>query len=182
MPNASGHLAVAECVADKLKIMDSDFIKGNLLPDLIKDKSISHYRIQGTKYLIPDMKRVKEDLDFKDKTNLGVLTHLLLDLYFNEDYVTIKYPDFDVFADGRIYQDYDILNRDVIAYFHLDVEKLEKILREITNPEYQEKLQECINYLHLDVKGNPQVLQREEYLQFLEEVSTRIAEEIKKYI
>ena len=182
MPSISGHLTIAKFVSDKLQIVDSDFIKGNLIPDLEKEKIKSHYKIQGTKYLIPDIEYVKNNLDLKDKTNLGILTHLLLDLHFLEDYVTPKYPDLDVFDDGRIYHDYDILNKDIVSHFNLDVDKLEKDLREIKEERYQEKLEQNIRCLHLKEEGKTEILKKEEFIEFLEKVSPIIVEEIKNIL
>lgn len=182
MPNASGHLAIAKVVSDKLHIVDENYIKGNLIPDLAVDKVKSHYKIQGKMYMIPNIPYLQKHMDLKDKTNLGILTHLLLDKYYLEEFLPPRYPNLDVFNGPALYKDYDILNKDIVEYFHLDVDELERILSTITEEEYQPKLELNIKCLHLNETGKTTILEKDDYIKFLDEVSTKIVEEIKDYI
>ena len=59
MPSVAAHMVVAKLISDKLNIEDPDFIKGNLLPDIL-DKELSHHKKQGKYYLIPDIQFFKE--------------------------------------------------------------------------------------------------------------------------
>lgn len=182
MPNATGHLAIGKIVRDELHIEDPDFIRGCLIPDLEFDKIKSHYKIWGTKYMIPDLDYVVTYLDMKNKKNLGILCHLLLDYYYLEEYVTPKYPDIDVFDGPTLYHDYDILNKDIVEYFNLDIEELDTILRGITEEQYQKKLKNNLDCIHLNVDGETEILEKEDYLKFLKEVSPIIVERIKKVL
>ena len=179
MPNMSSHMSIAKRVSEILDIDDKAFIIGNLLPDLEDDKRKSHYKIQGKLYLIPDIDRVEKELDLNDKTNLGILTHLLLDKYYLEDYL-IRYPEVDVFLEKDIYKDYDIYNDRIVKYFDLDIDYLRSVLSEIKEKKYQEKLLKNINCLSIKEKGNTKYL-KEDFIDFLEDTSIRIANEIRKY-
>lgn len=180
MPNMSGHMSVAKLISEKLNIDDKDFYRGNLMPDLYRDKTKSHYKIPGKKYLIPDIERVKKELDLNDITNLGYLTHLLLDKYYLEEYL-INIED-NVFKTKKIYDDYDILNKDIIKYFNLDKDYLKKILKEIDNDVDKEKLEYNIECLNIIRNGELHYLEKEKYIRFLEESANRIAEEIKNIL
>ena len=89
MPNISSHMIVAKLVSEKLHINDSDFLKGNLLPDVVNNSN-SHHKIPGKYYIIPDTEFFKQKLNLKNKLELGYFTHLLLDKYFLEEYIPNK--------------------------------------------------------------------------------------------
>lgn len=180
MPSMSGHMAIAKKVSEILNINDREFYKGNLLPDLYQDKTKSHYKIQGTFYLIPDIKRVEKELDLKDIKNLGYLTHLLLDLHYLEDFLTPRF-DHDVFLDKALYNDYDILNKDVVEYFKLDREYITESMKDFSEDIVPNKLDLNLKCLYFDKEGETKYLKKDEYIKFLEDVSLTIADEIKKY-
>ena len=81
MPNISSHMIVAKLVSEKLNINDPDFIKGNILPDIVNNDQ-SHHKIQGEYCLIPNIDYFKRRLNLNKKLELGYFTHLLLDKYF----------------------------------------------------------------------------------------------------
>ena len=54
MPNISAHMIVAVEVAKRLNINSDEFIKGNLLPDII-DMEDSHHKVQNGVYMVPDI-------------------------------------------------------------------------------------------------------------------------------
>ena len=178
MPNISSHMAIAVKVSERLNITSDDFIIGNLLPDLEEDKVKSHYKIQGKFYLIPDINYVVKNLDLNNKTNLGILTHLLLDKYYLEEYLYKNVPNIDVFKSKIVYKDYDILNKDIIKQFNLNIENIIKILSKINNIEYKEKLNKNINYLLLNETGTTTYLDKDKFIRFLDDISIRISEEI----
>ncbi len=181
MPNMSSHMAVAKKVGEILNIKDKDFIFGNILPDLYNNKEKSHYKIMGKFYLIPDIDYYINNFDLKNNTNLGYLSHLLLDKYYLEEYLTKKLPNIDVFDDDAIYYDYDILNNDIISKFDLDIKYLEKILREYSGNFNNKKMNYNISYLFIKKDGKTKFLDKEEFIKFLEDISYIIAEDIKKY-
>ena len=107
MPNISAHMVIAKLVSEKLNITSDDYIRGNLLPDII-DKEDSHHKIQSKMYLIPNIDYFIKELDLTKDINIGYLTHLMLDKYYLI-YLENKYPNNIVFDNG-IYIDYDYIN------------------------------------------------------------------------
>ncbi len=182
MPNMSSHMSVAKRVGDILNIKDKEFIKGNLLPDLYNDKVKSHYKIQGKIYLIPDIDYVINNLDLNNKLNLGILTHLLLDKYYLVDYLGVKYKDNIIDGSKDIYNDYDIINQDIVNHFKLDIGYLNNILTNYEQDIDEEKLDYNLKCLNINKKGKTTYLNKKEFIDFLEKVSIRIAKEIKEII
>ena len=176
MPSMSAHMSIAKRVSDKLNINDSNFIKGNLLPDLYDNKQKSHYKIKGKKYMIPNIDEVINIFDLKDKTYLGYLTHLLLDKYYLEEY--LMNIDIDVFKDGNIYDDYDILNKDIIKHFDLDINYIEECIKEFPNKINNNKLLYNIECLNKNVDGDLKILDRESFISFLEKSSNKIVNDL----
>ena len=98
MPGLLLHLSFGKMVFNKigkeLNIDKSDFLSGCLIPDMTVDKKTSHYRVPAsiTKYLVPDMEKVNNDLlDLNNSLNLGIICHLYLDHHFFENYIFKKY-------------------------------------------------------------------------------------------
>ncbi len=178
MPSISSHMAIAKRVSEILHIDDPDFYRGNLLPDLFRNKTKSHYKIKGKKYLIPNIKYVKSNFDFSKMENLGILTHLLLDKYYLEEY--LNNIEDDVFKNKIIYKDYDILNKDIIKHFNLDVNKISSILKNYDKEVDESKLNSNIKCLYLKKDGNTIYLDKDKFIRFLDIISARIAEEIRE--
>ena len=98
MPGLLLHLTFGKMIYDKigkeLNVDKGDFLSGCLIPDLTVDKKASHYRVPAsiTKYLVPEMDRVKNDLlDLNNSLYLGIYCHLYLDHHFFENYIFKKY-------------------------------------------------------------------------------------------
>ena len=98
MPGILLHLTFGKMIYDKvgekLNLDKSDFLSGCLIPDMTVDKKVSHYRVPATvtKYLVPDMEKVKKDLfDVNNSLYLGIYCHLYLDYHFFENYIFKKY-------------------------------------------------------------------------------------------
>ena len=182
MPNISSHMVIAKKVSDYLNIKDEEFFKGNLLPDLYDDKNKSHYKIQGNIYLIPNVDYVKKNLDFKNTINLGILTHLLLDKYYFEDYLPNKYNYNIIDNDKSIYNDYDILNKEIVEYFKLDTDYLKKILKDYVQDINKEKLDFNIKCLNIKKEGTTKYLEKNDFLNFLENISKKITKDIREVI
>ena len=176
MPNISSHMAVAKRVQELLKINNDDFYRGNVLPDLYDDKVKSHYRIKGTRYSIPDIKRVKQELDLNKPINLGILTHLLLDKYYLEEYL-INIEE-NVFYEKKVYNDYDVLNKEIINHFQLDIDYIYKILNNFPNDIPITKLELIKKCLKIDKEGNTLLLEKNKFINFLENTSIKISKEI----
>ena len=139
MPNISAHMIVAVEVAKRLNINSDEFIKGNLLPDII-DMEDSHHKVQNGVYMVPDIEYFLQNLDFSKDLNIGYLTHLLLDKHYLSDYLGSLYPNTNIFLDGTIYKDYDYLNFLLVDRFELNIDKLENILNNYYCKILKEKL------------------------------------------
>ncbi len=182
MPNMSAHMAVAKRVSEYLKINDNNFFKGNLLPDLYNDKNKSHYKIQGKVYLIPDTNYVVNNLDMNNTMNLGVLTHLLLDKYYFDDYLSSKYNKNIIDDSKLIYNDYDILNKEIVKHFNLDINFYEQTLTNYEQDINQEKLNYNIKCLNINKSGKTTYLNKEDFIDFLENISKKISKDIKSLV
>lgn len=182
MPSVAAHMICAKWVSDKLKIKDLDFIKGNLLPDIIDMPSEkSHLKIKGKYYEIPNVEVFLENANLKNNLTLGYLSHLLLDKYFLEDYIYDVVNGEEIFLNGKIYEEYDIINYKLLKKFEIDVEYLSKILKDfnvcVAEEKYIANLKSLNNgYLDKELK----YLELENFSNFLIETSNKIAEYIKE--
>ncbi len=131
--------------------------------------------------MIPDIDYFVEKLDFSNDLYIGYLTHLLLDKHYLNDYLKFLYPNIDIFADGKIYRDYDYLNSLLIDKFELNTEDLEKILNTYSCKILEEKLKYNIDCLKRCVSGNTKYLNFENFSQFLLDISDVISKELISY-
>ena len=86
MPGIIYHLSFAEEVYRNINkpINNVEFFSGNLIPDLVIDKKLSHYRIPASTpgFEVPDMGVVKSNLyDINNAINIGMYCHLYLDYH-----------------------------------------------------------------------------------------------------
>ena len=73
MPSIAAHMVVAKLLEEKLGFKSTEFIKGNLLPDIIDIKD-SHHKIKGKYYFIPDLEYFKNTLDLSNDLYLCIIT------------------------------------------------------------------------------------------------------------
>lgn len=179
MPSMSAHMAVAKRVSESLFINDTNYYKGNIIPDLQRDKIKSHYKIKGSVFYIPDIYKIEKELDLTDITNLGIYTHLLLDYYYFEEYLPKRMDD-SPFISKQIYIDYDIVNKDIINYFNLDVDYLKSILKDFDREVDNKLLEKNINCLFKYDTQETKYIDTDDFIKFLEETSIKIIERIKK--
>lgn len=181
MPNISSHMIVAKEISKILKIDSDDFIRGNLLPDII-DIEDSHHKIKSDIYMVPDIDYFVKNLDLNNDLYLGYLTHLLLDKHYLEDYLENLYPKKNVFFDGKIYQDYDYLNNLLVKKFNLNIYNLEELLKKYDCKIIKEKLKYNIDCLKQNKIGTLNYLNFENFSQFLLDVSVTISKELVEYV
>lgn len=129
MPSIAGHMIIAKLVGEKLGIESSQFIRGNLLPDIINKKN-SHQKIKGKYFYIPDIDYFKNNLDLENPLYLGYYTHLLLDKYFLEDFFSNNIQNLEVFNNGIMYNEYSLINYQLVKRFRLDVDYLIGVLND----------------------------------------------------
>lgn len=180
MPSIAAHMICAKLVSNKLNINDSDFIKGNLLPDIIDIKD-SHHKIVGKHYYIPNIDYFIKTLDLNDNLYLGYLTHLLLDKYFLEDYIYDQVNGEEVFLNRIMYKEYDIINYELLNRFDIDVDYLNKILINYQVPINEKKYNSNIQCLNLkELNGNLKYLNVDSFSKFLIEASNNIVKYLKE--
>ena len=182
MPSIAAHMVTAKLVSEILGINDKEFIKGNLLPDVILDNE-SHHKIKGKYFLIPNLDYFKNNLDLNNKLELGYYTHLLLDYYFLEEYVPNKINDLTVFSSGIIYKEYDLINYELLNNFDVDICSYSDILEELylypnINSDKLEKDLSCFN--NKEIKET-KYLKVDEFSNFLDKISYVISKEVSEY-
>ena len=180
MPSIAAHMAVAKLVSGNLKIHNYDFIKGNLLPDIIL-KENSHYKVKGKFFLIPDTDYFKRIFDLYDNLYLGYYVHLLLDKYFLEEFVPKNISNLDVFQDKTMYNDYNLINYQIIKEFGLDVEFLKKVLQDFSVDISKDKLDYNVGCLSIKEVQDTTCLNFNDFSQFLYNISSVISKEIEDY-
>lgn len=169
----------AKLVSNQLKINDPEFIKGNLLPDIIDNNS--HKKIKGKYYYIPDIEYFINTLDLTDNLYLGYLSHLLLDKYFLENYIYNVVHGEEVFFSRIMYKEYDIINYEILRRFNINIDYLNSILKDFNIPINEKKYNTNIRSLNnTDTSNNPSYLKIDSFSKFLIETSNIIATYLKE--
>ena len=88
-----------------------DFIEGVIYPDSVTDKSLTHYGPTSSQV---NLKRFFEDKDINTDFNKGYCIHLITDYLFYNKFLTI-------FSSNYIYNDYDILNKELKRKFEVKI-------------------------------------------------------------
>lgn len=180
MPSIAAHMICAKIVSDKLNINDEEFIKGNLLPDIINIED-SHHKMLGKHYYIPNIDYFINNIDLKDNLSLGYLTHLLLDKYFLEDYIYEVVNGEEVFLNRIMYEEYDIINYKILNKFNIDVNYLNKILINYEVPIDNKKYNKNIRCLNLGyINETLTYLDVDNFSSFLIDASNNIVKYLKE--
>ena len=110
MPGYVMHLAIAQEYLRKNKLEYSEeFIKGTVAPDMIKQKSISHYGESPAYTRLRDfLSKNKIDSDYMK----GYFLHLVADYLFYNNYL-------DRIEKPQIYYDYDYNNKPLIEKYNV---------------------------------------------------------------
>ena len=131
----------------------NEFIEGIIYPDSVSDKSLTHYGQKSSKVILKDFFKERNlDTDF----NKGYFVHLLTDYLFYNKFL-------EVFSSKYIYNDYDILNKD-----------LEK--------EFKVKLPDKIKNKVFYEKGETKILKLEDVKQFIRKAGSYNLEDVKKEV
>ncbi len=170
-------MVVAKLVGEKLNIHEKDFIKGNLLPDIIKNPQ-SHHKKKGKYYFIPDISFFKRTLNLNNPLELGYFTHLLLDKYFLEEYLP---QDVKMFENKTIYREYDLVNYQLVKKFSLNTNYIKKVLNEIDFDIDAEKLLKNIQCLENKEIGETKYINFATFSSFLYHISQKISKEVEEY-
>jgi hypothetical protein len=181
MPNVSAHIGCALKVKKELGIDSDSFIYGALLPDILDmDKRKSHYKEQGTTYLVPNLDSYKKEFDLSNPLNCGYYFHLYLDYYFLEEYLEENNKGTDVFDGSTLYKDYDIINKKLVMHYDIDVDDIERILKKYSNKEVSDrKLNNNINCLRLSKDGEYVYLKEDKFIRFLDKTIDKFIKEMQ---
>lgn len=111
MPGYVIHLAIGKVYSQNNEIKDLEsFKKGIMAPDMQEDKSKSHY---GPFSSSPGIKEFLEQKGISDSYNEGYFLHLLTDYLFYNKFLN-KW-------EKSIYDDYDIINGDIIKKYGIEI-------------------------------------------------------------
>lgn len=180
MPSIAAHMVMAKLIGDKLQIDSPEFIRGNLLPDVILEED-SHHKIQGKVFKIPNIDYFKETLDLSNPLYLGYFIHLLLDKHFLEEFVPNNISNLEVFKQKIMYHEYDIVNYHLVRVFGLDVDYLRSILTQYEVPVKDDKLSKNLEFLSRKEVGTTTYLKAENFEQFLIDIVPIIMKEVEEY-
>lgn len=175
-------MVVAKLVGDKLNINNPEFIKENLLPDVLNDKEDSHHKKNGKYFLIPDTDYFKNRFDLSDSLCLGYYIHLLLDKYFLEDFVPNNISNLDVFKEKIMYNEYDMVNYELVRRFGLDVPYLKSVLSVYPFPIDADRLKRNLDRLSITSTGETIYLNINDFANFLQVISITICKEVEIYV
>ena len=117
MPGFVIHIAIGQEYVKKHNHIDNydEFIRGNILPDLTKDKSKTHY---GKSPAYTNLKSFLDNNKIDTSLKQGILLHLIADYLFYNYYL-------DRSSKETLHNDYDLINEELIKKY--DVELLDEI-------------------------------------------------------
>ena len=139
MPGYVIHLAVGKVYFQHNKINDLEsFEKGIMAPDMQEDKSKSHY---GPFSSSPGIKKFLEQKGISNSYDEGYFLHLLTDYLFYNKFLN-KW-------EKSIYDDYDIINENIIKKYGIEIPK---------------EIQEKVRFK----QGNLTILNEDEIYKFIE--------------
>ena len=180
MPSIAAHMVMAKLVSTALNLKSPDFIKGNLVPDIISN-SDSHHKIKGKYFDIPNISYFKNTLDLNSELFLGYYVHLLLDKYYLEEFVPNNIKNLLVFENKIVYDEYNSVNYELVKHFSLDIPYLVSILNDYPVPIDKTKLTNNISYLTNTYSKETVYLKVPDFITFLNNTSKIIIEEVREY-
>ena len=134
MPGFVIHIAIAKEYLRKHRDIENEgeFIKGTIYPDLVEDKTKTHY---GKSPTYTDLKQYLLQNDFNSSFNKGSFLHLVADYLFYNQYLR-NIPRKE--SKEIIHNDYDIINRILIEKY--DISLFEEIKKYIFYKDGQPKI------------------------------------------
>lgn len=155
MPGFVMHIAIGQEYAKKHKNIENydEFIRGNILPDLTKEKSKTHY---GKSPAYTNLKKFLQNNKIDTSLNQGIFLHLIADYLFYNHYI-------DRITKEILHNDYDLINKALIEEYNVE------LLEEIKNSVYFKD-------------GNPQILTLDLAEKVINEVSSLDIDEVEKEV
>lgn len=156
MPGYAIHLAVAKEYIRNFRIKDEEeFLKGTLAPDLLSkgEKKETHYTESTSSHV--DLNKFLKSNKINTSYQEGYFLHLITDyLFYNKYFLNVN---------SDIYNDYDILNDELIKKYNIEIPE-----------EVKDRIQ--------SKTGELKVLNREKVFQAISEISRKNLKDYKKEI
>lgn len=155
MPGFVIHTAIGQEYFKKHKKLENydEFIKGNLQPDLIKDKSKSHY---GKSPAYTNLKEFLNDNKIDNSLNKGMFLHLIADYLFYNHYL-------NKISSEILHNDYDLTNEFLIN-------------------KYDVKLPKNVDKYVYFKEGIPEILTKELAIKVIDEISNLDIEKVEEEV
>lgn len=186
MPSFNIHLAVAIKYCEKNDIENKEeFYRASIDPDLVKDKSISHYTGMRDKnhlrqYVFEKvrlndfLKEQKVESDYEK----GIFLHLVTDFIFYQEFLSDEYlskVDYDEMMQD-LYYSYRVTNPYLEERYNIHSLNLDEVMNN--------NIKQTLNRLQVDNSNGYNLLPKEKMEEFIEKVSgldiDKYAEKIKK--
>lgn len=156
MPGYIIHLAVAKEYIRNFRVKNEDeFLKGSLAPDLLStnDKKETHYTKTGSSDV--NLSKFIKDNKINSCYMEGYFLHLIVDYLFYNQY----FPNHD----SRLYNEYDITNKELIEKYSISV---------------PDEIKDCVQFK----EGELEILDKEKLFKMISEISKKRLSEYKKEI
>ena len=181
MPSFNIHLAVAVKYCEKNKIEDKEkFFRGSIDPDLVKDKSISHYTgMRDKNYLrqfVWEKVRLNEFLKAnKVETDYekSVFLHLATDFIFYQEFLSDEYlagVDYDKMIQD-LYYSYRVSNPYLNEKYNIHALNLDEVMNS--------NIKQTLTRMNVDNTNGYNLLPEDKMDNFIEKMSEL---DIQKYI
>ena len=129
---------------------EKDFIRGSISPDLTTNKNKTHYGTWEKYILITHLNRMLKDpeVDMKQDYWKGYFYHLYVDNRFYHEYFAEEWEEV-VKNNDRLFNDYYLLNKDLIKDYKIDIGDYSDDIREKMTPVNRNELPKYIKYSKL---------------------------------
>lgn len=147
------HLAVAKRYAEKNNWQDTkELYRGTIDPDLVTDKSVSHYSGKQDKAKLIDYLENKVNVyeylknhEIKTEYEVGIFLHLITDYLFFTDFMDknyLKYITYDDFCKD-LYASYDATNEELLKVYSIELGEFKEVLEKNIKKSKKEKKTEA---------------------------------------
>ena len=129
---------------------EKEFINGTIAPDLTTDKNKTHYGIWRDMIVKTNLDKMLEDskVDITKDYWKGYFLHLFVDNQFYNNYFKEEWKEV-VKNDDRLFHDYDILNKDLIADYNVIIDDYPEEIRKYMRPIDTSERTKYIDYTKL---------------------------------
>ncbi len=147
------HLAVAKRYAEKNNWQDTkELYRGTIDPDLVTDKSVSHYSGKQDKANLIDYLENKVNVyeylknhEIKTEYEVGIFLHLITDYLFFTDFMDknyLKNITYDDFCKD-LYASYDATNEELLKVYSIELGEFKEVLEKNIKKSKKEKKTEA---------------------------------------